>query len=212
MVPESVAEKVGVTPPTPLLEASLRVMVTVEVATPLAITGPLPVMVEVAAATALALMTNDELSTDRAAVPPLPERSALAAVKTLVPVASMDNPKPAKSATPATAAIETVPDSVPVEPAFRLKLIVAVESVPVETTLPEASLIRMTGCGERATLLVELTGSVLKTTWVAAPWVKETVEPTLEMGEVMVKVLVSAVELDKLQVETPEAFVTEHRP
>jgi hypothetical protein len=42
--------------------------------------------------------------------------------------------------------------------------------------------------------------------------VKETVEPTLEMGEVMVKVLVSAVELDKLQVETPEALVTEQRP
>jgi hypothetical protein len=130
-------------------------MVTVEVATPLAITGPVPVIVEVAAATELALMTNDELSTDRAPAPPEPERSALLAVKTLVPVASMDNPKPAKSATPETAAIETVPDSVPVDPAFRLKVIVAVASVPEVTTLPCASLILITGWGERATLLVE---------------------------------------------------------
>lgn len=41
---------------------------------------------------------------------------------------------------------------------------------------------------------------------------KETVEPTLEMGEVMVKVLVSAVLLDNVQVETPEPLDTEHRP
>ena len=46
----------------------------------------------------------------------------------------------------------------------------------------------------------------------AAPWVKETVEPTLEMGLVMVKVLVSATELVRVQVETPEALETEHRP
>jgi hypothetical protein len=119
-------------------------------------------MVEVAAATELALMTKEELSTVRAPVPPLPERSGLLAVRTLVPVASMDSPRPAKSATPETAAIETVPERVPVEPAFRLKVIVLVASVPVETTLPCASLILMTGCGERATPLVEEEGSVLK--------------------------------------------------
>ena len=100
-------------------------------------------------------MTNEELSTDRAPAPPDPLRSALEAVKTLVPVASIESPRPAKSATPATAAIDRVPDKVPVEPAFRLKVIVAVLSVPVETTLLEASLILMTGCGERATPLVE---------------------------------------------------------
>ena len=47
----SVAEKVGVKPLTPLLEASFKVIVTVEVATPLAVTGPVPVIVELAAFT-----------------------------------------------------------------------------------------------------------------------------------------------------------------
>ena len=136
MEPVSVATKVGVTPPTPLLAASFSVRVTVEVATPLAMTGPLPTIVEVAAATELALMTNELLSTLKAPVPPDPDRSGLLAVSTLLPTASMDSPKPTKSATPATAAIVRVPDRVPVEPAFRLKVIEAVESVPVVTVLP----------------------------------------------------------------------------
>jgi propanediol dehydratase small subunit len=46
VVPVLVAEKVGVTPETGLLVASLSVIVTVEDAAPLAITGPEPVMVE----------------------------------------------------------------------------------------------------------------------------------------------------------------------
>lgn len=46
-MPVSVEVKVGVTPETPLLAASFRVIVTVEVATPFAITGPVPVIVEV---------------------------------------------------------------------------------------------------------------------------------------------------------------------
>jgi hypothetical protein len=47
--PVSVAVKVGVKPATPLLVPSRRVIVTVEVATPSAITGVVPVIVEFAA-------------------------------------------------------------------------------------------------------------------------------------------------------------------
>ena len=43
------APKVGTIPGTGLFEISLSVMVTVEVAAPLATTGPVPVMVELAA-------------------------------------------------------------------------------------------------------------------------------------------------------------------
>ena len=49
MVPVSVAENVGVWAETGLLLASFRVIVTVEVAVPLAVTGLVPVMVEFAA-------------------------------------------------------------------------------------------------------------------------------------------------------------------
>ena len=48
VVPVLVAPKVGVVPETALLFASLRVMVTVEVADPSATTGPVPVIVEFA--------------------------------------------------------------------------------------------------------------------------------------------------------------------
>jgi len=48
-VPVSVAEKVGVDPATGLLLVSRNVMVTVEVADPLAVTGPVPVIFELAA-------------------------------------------------------------------------------------------------------------------------------------------------------------------
>ena len=47
--PVSVALKVGTTPLTLLLYKSLRVIVTVEKAVPLAVTGPVPVIVELAA-------------------------------------------------------------------------------------------------------------------------------------------------------------------
>lgn len=49
MEPVSVAAKVGVTPLTRLLFTSRSVIVTVEVATPLAVAGPVPVIVELAA-------------------------------------------------------------------------------------------------------------------------------------------------------------------
>src|SRR5205814_935462 len=55
VLPVSVAEKVGVTPETGLLEASFSVMVTVEVATPFATTGLVPVIVELAATAAVAV-------------------------------------------------------------------------------------------------------------------------------------------------------------
>lgn len=53
-----VAPKVGVWPGTGLLPASLSVMVTVEVATPSAVTGPVPAMVEFAALGAAAVNTT----------------------------------------------------------------------------------------------------------------------------------------------------------
>jgi hypothetical protein len=53
-----VAEKVGVCPETVLLLISLRVTVTVDVATPLAITGLVPVIEEFAATAAPAVNTT----------------------------------------------------------------------------------------------------------------------------------------------------------
>jgi hypothetical protein len=55
VVPASVAEKVGVCPETLLLLASFKVIVTVEVVTPSATTGPVPVIVEFAATAAPAV-------------------------------------------------------------------------------------------------------------------------------------------------------------
>ena len=52
------AEKVGVCPETPLLFVSFRVMVTVELATPLATIGLVPVMVELAATAPPAVKTT----------------------------------------------------------------------------------------------------------------------------------------------------------
>ena len=49
MVPASVAENVGVSPETGLLNVSFKVMVTVDAATPFATMGVVPVMVELAA-------------------------------------------------------------------------------------------------------------------------------------------------------------------
>ncbi len=59
MVPVLVAPKVGVYPSTGLLLISLKVIVTVDVAVPLAITGPEPVMVEFAATAPPAMKTTD---------------------------------------------------------------------------------------------------------------------------------------------------------
>jgi hypothetical protein len=56
--PVSVAENVGTVPITGLLEASLRVTVTVDVAVPSATTGPVPVMLEFAATAAPAVKTT----------------------------------------------------------------------------------------------------------------------------------------------------------
>ena len=50
VAPGSVAEKVGTVPEIALLKASSNTMLTVEVAVPLATTGPVPEMVEVDAA------------------------------------------------------------------------------------------------------------------------------------------------------------------
>jgi hypothetical protein len=55
VVAVSVAENVGVSPDTGLLDASLRVIVTVDVAVPLATTGPVPVIVELMAIAAPAV-------------------------------------------------------------------------------------------------------------------------------------------------------------
>ena len=55
MVPASVAENVGVSPETGLLNVSLKVIVTVDAATPSATMGLVPAMVELAATAPLAV-------------------------------------------------------------------------------------------------------------------------------------------------------------
>jgi hypothetical protein len=184
-------------------------MVTVEVATPFAITGPEPAIVELATTGTSGLMTNEELSTVKEPAPPLPEVSALVAVMTLEPMVSRERPLPAKSATPATAVTVKVPDRVPVEPAFRLKVMSAVASAPLVTTLPCASLILITGCGLKTLAATDAGGWVLNTKEVAAPLVKVTRPPILTTGVAIERVLTSATVLVNVQVETPEAFEIE---
>jgi len=187
-------------------------MVMVEVATPLAMTGPLPEIVELATTATSGLTRKEELSIESTPAPPLPDRSALVAVMTLEPMVSIERPLPEKSATPATAVTVKVPESVPVEPAFKLKVMSAVASVPVVTTLPLASLIRITGCGENTVAATDAGGWVLNTKEVAAPFVKVTLPPSLTTGVAIERVLTSATVEVKVQVETPEALEIEQAP
>jgi hypothetical protein len=67
-----------------------------------------------------------------------------AALNVFVPTTSMDSPWPAKSATPPTAALVSVPDKVPL-PVCRFNVIVRVASAPEVTKFPAASKILTTG-------------------------------------------------------------------
>ena len=187
-------------------------MVMVLVATPFAITGPDPVMVELATTATSLVMRKELLSTESTPAPPLPEVSALVAVMTLEPMVSIERPLPEKSATPATAVTVKVPDKEPVEPALRLKVMSAVASAPVVTTLLEASLILMMGSGLKTVAATEAGGWVVKTKEVAAPLVKVTEPPDLTTGVAMERVLTSATVEEREQVETPEAFEIEQAP
>ena len=86
--PVSVAEKVGVTPGTGLLRASRRVMVTDEVATPSAVTGPVPVIVEFPAVAEPGLKVTGVVRELRAAGAVMPMVFSAATVETIEPVAT----------------------------------------------------------------------------------------------------------------------------
>ena len=68
MLPVSVAAKVGVRPEIGLFEESRSVMVTVEVDDPLATTGPVPVIEQLAASAVDAMKVTDVVTEDRKSV------------------------------------------------------------------------------------------------------------------------------------------------
>ena len=111
---------------------------TVDVATPLAVTGPVPEIEQLAANAEPTEIVNEELSTVCEVVPPEPEVSALVALNVLLPERSMLRPLPVKSATPATAFMDVVPPSEPV-PVCKVSVMLAVASAPVVTILFWAS-------------------------------------------------------------------------
>lgn len=96
VVPESVAEKVGVSPGTGLLAESFSVMVTVEVATPSATTGPVPVIVEFATEAPAAVKTTfvPALTTGVAMERVFDSANRDASVQVEVPVASEEEQTP----------------------------------------------------------------------------------------------------------------------
>ena len=194
-MPVFVAEKVGVCPDTKLLLISLRVIVTVEVAELLATTGPVPVMVEFAAVAAPAVKTT--------------EPSALETGVTIERVF-------VSAANELKVQVET-PEAFELEHALKIFVVPVLVAETVGVT-PETKLLlpslRVTVTAEVATPLAT-TGPVpvmveFKAT--AAPAVKITVPSVFETGVTIERVLVSAVNEFKVQVETPEAFEREQVP
>lgn len=191
MLPALVALNVGVVPMTALLLLSMRVMVTVEVATLSATTGPVPVIVEFATAAASAVkVTVPSAFTNGVAMESV-LISALVELK--VHVAS-----PEAFVTEHDEAVLFVPDAVKVGvwPGTGLLLASRKVTVTVEVALPFAT----TG---PVPVMFEFTAT-------GVPAVKVTDPSVLATGVTIARVFTpEAVEL-KVHVDTPVALVTEH--
>jgi hypothetical protein len=187
--PVSVALNVGTIPLTGLFEASLRVIVTDEVAVPFAITGPVPVIVEFAATAEPAVKTTvpPALTTGVAI-----ERVLVSAVKDVrvqvdTPEASVAEHVPMTLVVPVFVAVNvgTVPDTKLLLTSFRV-IVTVEEATPSAATGPDP-------------VIVEFAAT-------AAPAVNVTDPPDLITGVAIDRVFVSAVRDLRVQVETPEAF------
>jgi hypothetical protein len=183
--------KVGVVPATGLLKASKSVTVTVEVATPFAMTGPEPVIVEVATAAAPAVkVTVPSAFTIGVAI-----ESVL--ISALVEV-NVQVDSPLASVTEHALYVFTVPLAVKVGvvPTTALLLLSSKVMVTVEVATPSAT----TG----------LVPVMLELATAAESAVKVTVPSAFTNGVAIESVLISAFVLASVQVAIPEASVTEH--
>ena len=194
-VPVSVAENVGVIPITGLFDPSLKVMVTVEVATPLAITGPVPVMFEFAATAVPAVKTTVPPVFETGAVIESVFVSAVSELKVQVesPDAFVAEQEPCTFVVPVFVA-----ENVGVSPETgllftSLRLIVTVEvAEPLAITGPVPVIVEFAATG--------------------VPAVKMTVPSAFTTGVAIESVFVSALRDVIVHVDTPDAFVTEHDP
>src|SRR5438132_470505 len=195
VLPVSVAEKVGVTPETGLLEASFRVMVTVEVATPFATTGLVPVIVELAAAAGPAVKVT---------VPPLCTTGvAMESVLTSAFVDAsvhVDTPDAFVAAhAPYTLVLPvSVAEKVGVTPDTGLRKMSFSVMLTVEVATPFAT----TGLVPVMVELAAPPGAVLNVT----------VPPLFSTGVAIESVLISAFVDASVHVDAPDAFVAAHAP
>lgn len=186
-----VVPKVGVSPGTGLLVASRRVTVTVDVATPLATTGPVPVIVEFTA-------------------------TGVPAVKVIVPSVFATGVTMANVFTP-----ESVDFAVQVDTplAFVAEQAVSVLPVPLKLKVGVEPLTGLLKASRRVMVTVDvavlsaMTGPVPVIVDVAAaiaPAINVTVPSALITGVAMDKVLVSAFVDVSVHVATPLTLVAEH--
>lgn len=188
-----VASKVGVCPGTGLLFTSLSVIVTVEVSTPSAVTGPVPAMVEVDALGAAAVNTTD---------PPV---TAVGEVSWRVFV----------SATREARVQLDTPDALEAEHApceFVAPVLVALKIgvMPLIGLLNTSRIVMV--INEVATPLA-VTGpvpAIVVVVFEAVPGVKVTVPSVLATGVTIARVFTSALVDLTVQVAIPEALVTPH--
>lgn len=186
-----VVPKVGVSPGTGLLVASRKVIVTVEVALPLATTGPEPVMVEFAATgvPAVNVIVPSVFATGVTIANVFTPESVELAVQLETPLAfeALQTPK-----------VLPVPDKlkVGVVPLTGLLKASSKVTVIVEVALPSAT----TGL---VPVMVEVAAAM-------APAVKVTVPSAFVTGVAIERVFVSAFVDVSVQVATPLTLVTEH--
>lgn len=195
VVPVSVAPNVGVSPGTGLLLASRKVIVMVEVAEPSAITGPVPLMEELAATAPAEVKTTFEpaLMTGVVIERVLVSATVDASVHVETPDAFEAEQLPYEFVVPVSVAL-----NVGVIPDTGLLLTSARLIVTVEVDEPSA-----------------ITGVVpvmLEFATTGAPAVKMTDPSAFTTGVAMERIFVSALRDVIVQVETPDALVTEQLP
>jgi hypothetical protein len=191
----SVALKVGTVPEIALLLRSLMVIVTVDVATPLARTGEVPVKVEFAATAGPGLKTTDPsvFTTGVAMDKILVSAFVDANVQVEIPEASVEEHAVIVLVDPVSVAVNVgiIPDTGLFEISLRV-------TVTVEVAAPSAT----TGL---VPVIVEFAAT-------AEAAVKITVPSALATGVAIDNVFVSAFNELRVQVATPEALVEEQTP
>jgi hypothetical protein len=195
VVPVSVAPKVGTVPTTGLLEASFKVIVTVEFAVPSATTGVVPEILELAATAAAAVKTTElpALTTGVAIERVFDSAVFDLRVQVETPEALVEEQALMTLVEPVSVALNvgTVPDT---------KLLFASLSVIVivEEAVPSAT----TGV---VPVIEEFTAT-------AAPAVKTAVPPAFTTGVAIERTFDSALVEARVHVEIPDASVDEQVP